>query len=237
MVRQSLTSVSVSWMRCTLAQHAGRFLITRGVEVTTAAPVRRMGTETSKTRTQLMDAADLLLFEEGYAGVTTRKVAAKAGLKPQLVHYYFRTMDDLFLAVFRRGAEHNLERQARALASPQPLWALWDFNNDRTGTTITMEFTALANRRPAIRAEIANYAEQFRRQQATALAGVFRRYGIDPDEFPPAAVLVLMSSIPRVLVIEDALGVATGHTETVSLVERFLTQLEGPRPVAGEGEN
>jgi AcrR family transcriptional regulator len=199
--------------------------------MTTAPPLRRMGTETSKTRTLLMDAADRLLLEEGYAGVTTRKVAARAGLKPQLVHYYFRTMDDLFLAVFRRGAEHNLERQARVLASPKPLWALWDFNNDPAGTTITMEFTALANRRPAIRAEIANYAEQFRGQQARALADVFRGYGIDPDEFPPAAVLVMMSSIPRVLVIEDALGVTTGHAETVELVERFLTTLEGERPV------
>ncbi len=34
--------------------------------------------------------------------------AAKTGLKPALVRYYFRTMDDLFLAVFRRGAQAKL---------------------------------------------------------------------------------------------------------------------------------
>jgi TetR/AcrR family transcriptional regulator len=189
-----------------------------------------MGAESSKTRAQLIDAAELLLLEEGYPAVTSRRVAARAGLKPQLVHYYFRTMDDLFLEVFRRGAEKNLERQARALASPKPLWALWDFASDPAGVTITMEFTALANRRPAIRDEIANYAEQFRRQQAEALVGVFQTYGIDPEELPPTAVLVLMSSLPRIMVIEDALGVTTGHAETVTLVEHYLTRLEGPRP-------
>ena len=46
--------------------------------------------------------------EEGYAAVTSRRVADAAGLKPQLVHYYFRTMEDLFLEVFRRRAEEGL---------------------------------------------------------------------------------------------------------------------------------
>ena len=197
--------------------------------MTTASSPRRIGAESSKTRAQLLDAAEQLLLEEGYAGVTSRRVAAKAGLKPQLVHYYFRAMDDLFLAVFRRGAEHNLERQARALASPQPLWALWEFNNEPAGTTLTMEFAALANRRPAIRDEIASYAERFRKQEAEALDRVFRTYGIDRDELPPTAALIVMSSIPRILLIEAALGVRTGHAETVALVERYLTRLEGQR--------
>ena len=78
--------------------------------MTSAAPTRRIGAEDSKTRAQLLDAAERLLLEEGYAAVTSRRVAAKAGLKPQLVHYYFRTMDDLFVAVFRRRADENLAR-------------------------------------------------------------------------------------------------------------------------------
>ena len=87
------------------------------------ASTRRIGSEDSKTRSALLDAAQELMLEEGYAAVTSRRVAARADLKPQLVHYYFRTMDDLFLALFRRGAERNLDRQERALASPQPLRA------------------------------------------------------------------------------------------------------------------
>ncbi len=189
--------------------------------------MRRIGAEDSKTRAALLDAAQALMLEEGYAAVTSRRVAAKAGLKPQLVHYYFRTMDDLFLALFRQGAEQNLERQARALSSTQPLQALWAFSTEPAGTAITMEFMALANHRKVIRDEIANYGERFRRQQADALSRILERYGIDTDAFPPAALLVLITSISRVLVMEDALGMTIGHGETIALIERLLARYEG----------
>ena len=52
------------------------------------------------SRTALLDAAERLMVEKGYGAVTSRKVADEAGLKPQLVHYY-RTMDELFLEMFR----------------------------------------------------------------------------------------------------------------------------------------
>jgi len=191
---------------------------------------RRIGAEDSATRLALLDAAQQLMLEDGYAAVTSRRVAAKAGLKPQLVHYYFRTMDDLFLAVFRRGAERNLERQAQALTSPQPLRALWSFSNEPTGTALTLEFTALANHRKAIRSEIADYAERFRRQQTEALAAVLQSYGIDQTEFPPLAVLVLVNGLSRVMAMEATLGLTSGHAETIALVERYLDRYEPDRP-------
>src|SRR5919205_4498295 len=91
------------------------------------ASARRIGAPDAKNRGVLLDAAEQLLIEEGYAAVTSRRVAERAGLKPQLVHYYFRTMEDLFLAVFHRRAEEGLAVLKTALESPQPLWALWRF--------------------------------------------------------------------------------------------------------------
>ena len=135
----------------------------------TAPSPRRIGAEDSKTRAQLLDAAEQLLLEEGYAAVTSRRVAAKAGLKPQLVHYYFRTMDDLFLEVFRRRAEENLARFERAIAADGSLRNLWRLNADPRGAAFTIEFVALANHRKAIRAEIARYAERFRAAQVEAM--------------------------------------------------------------------
>jgi AcrR family transcriptional regulator len=195
------------------------------------ASERRIGGEDSKSRAVLLDAALSLMLDEGYASVTSRKVAARAGLKPQLVHYYFRTMDDLFLALFRRGAERNLERQAAALASDQPLWALWDFSNEPAGTALYMEFAALANHRTAIRAEIAAYAERFRQQQLDALSSVLaaREADGDGDELSPVAFLVLMTAVSRTVAMEEGLGMSQGHAEAWALIERRLTVLEGPR--------
>ena len=38
-----------------------------------------------------------------------------------------------------------------------------------------------------------------------------------------------MSSIPRIMLIEEALGMTTGHAETVALVKHYLTRFEGDR--------
>src|SRR5580698_7869620 len=138
-------------------------------------------------------------------------------------------MDDLFLALFRRRAEQGLERQVQALASPQPLWALWDLSRDPRGTALTMEFVALANHRKAIRAEIASSAERFRADQLRELESVLTRYGV-AEECPPLVFTVLLSSISRFLVIEsETLGLSTGHEQTVAFVEGFISRLEGER--------
>jgi AcrR family transcriptional regulator len=205
---------------------------------TTTGTTRRIGAETSETRAALLDAAEQLMLAEGYAAVTSRRVAAQAGLKPQLVHYYFRTMDDLFLAVFRRRAEQGLERQAEALASDQPLWALWDLSRDPRGTALTMEFTALANHRKAIRAEIAASAERYRAEQFDGIRSVLGRYGVDDERFPPLVCTVLLTSVSRMLIIEqESLGMSSGHAETVAYVEDLLRRVEGPRRPATGGRD
>jgi TetR/AcrR family transcriptional regulator len=175
------------------------------------------------------------MLDEGYAAVTSRRVAAQAGLKPQLVYYYFRTMDDLFLALFRRRAEQGLQRQAQALESSQPLWALWDLSRDSRGTALTMEFIALANHRKAIRSEIASVAERLRAEQAAGLESVLTAYGIDAEQCPPMVFAVLLSSISRFLVIEhEALDMSSGHDETVAFVEGILSRMEGQRQARPE---
>jgi len=194
---------------------------------------RRYGRADSETRSLLLDATQRLMREEGYAAVSSRRVAARAGVKPPLVHYYFRTMDDLFLAVFRRGADANFERQVRALSSPDPLRELWAVIRDPSGTALTLEFMALARHRKVIRDEIARHAERFRSAQIEALRPLLADRHVDPERLPAAALSVLLESVANVLVMEAALGVDTGHSATVAVVERFLDRLDAGRTPAG----
>jgi AcrR family transcriptional regulator len=190
------------------------------------ASTRRIGAPDSKTRACLLDATEQLMLEDGYAAVSSRRVAGKAGLKPQLVHYYFRTMDDLFLEVLRRRAEQNLERYGHALTSDRPLRALWTLTTDARGAALTMEFAALANHRKAIRTEIARYAERFRRMQLDVLAEVLEDSGISADRCPPTVALLAMTGISQVIALERTLGIMTGHDEMLAFVERHIDQLE-----------
>lgn len=202
--------------------------------MTSPSRPRRIGTADSKTRARLVDAAEQLLLEEGYAAVTSRRVAAKAGLKPQLVHYYFRTMDDLFVEVFRSRAEVNLTRFERAVAADPSLLTLWKINSDPRGAAFTIEFVAMANHRKAIRAEIAHYAERFRAAQLEALAAALAAGGITADQLPPIVALLMMTGLSQVLALEHALGVTTGHDATVAFVEDTIAELERAVPARAE---
>ena len=195
----------------------------------TSASPRRIGAEDSKTRAQLVEAAERLLLAEGYAAVTSRRVAARAGLKPQLVHYYFRTMDDLFIEVFRRRAESDLAGFERAITADGSLRNLWQMNNDQRGARFTMEFVALANHRKAIRKEVARYAERFRAAQVQAVRAALADHHVAEDQLPPIVALLAMTGLSQVLALEAALGVTTGHDTTREFIERTIDELEHRR--------
>ncbi|MBE9373325.1 TetR/AcrR family transcriptional regulator [Saccharopolyspora sp. HNM0983] len=190
------------------------------------ASERRIGAPDAKNRAVLLDAAERILLNEGYPAVTSRKVAAEAGLKSQLVHYYFQTMDDLFLEVFRRRAEEGLVQQQELAASDRPLRALWEFNSDPTATAFFLEFGALCNRRGAIRAEVARYSELFRTTQLEVVDAFVRRYRIPPEVCVPMELVVRMTAVARVMAMESSLELSTGHAEAVEHIENYLDELE-----------
>jgi len=196
------------------------------------APARRSPADDSVTRTALLDAAAAIMLEEGYAAVTTRRLAQRAGVNNGLVSYYFGTMDALFVELFRRGAERSLARLRTVLRSPQPLWALWELTHDFTSNALTMEFIALANHRKAIRAQIAEYSATFRTLQLEALSGVIEGYGVDPERWPPSSLILAMAAVSRFLHMEDAFDVHIGHAELVAVIEREIAALEGERQPA-----
>jgi len=186
---------------------------------------RRMGAEDSTVRAHILDATEQLMLEEGYAAVTSRRLAAKAGLKQALVYYYFHTMDEIFLAVFRRMAEQAVERLENALKAEQPIRALWNLSSDPSRTALTMEFVALSNHRKMVQAEIARHAEQVRSLEVKALTRLFEARGIEP-QIPPLVVAVLLTSLARGLVQEGALGISKGHVSTRAFVEACLRYFE-----------
>jgi AcrR family transcriptional regulator len=167
------------------------------------------------------------MLREGYAAVTSRRVAIEAGVTAPLVHYYFPTLDDLFVAVLRRRAEEQLERQARLLAADEPLRALWRFGTDRASARFVTEFIGLANHRKSIRAEFAAYAERFRAIELEALEQAVADGRIDLGGMSPAGVLVLLSTAARGFVNEQTVGMRTGHEDVNELVEQLLARAEG----------
>ena len=110
-----------------------------------------------------------------------------------------------------------------ALESNPPL------RNAPNGTSLTMEYIALANHRKTLRAEIARYAELFRTEQVKTITAAMERYAVDFEEFTPTVLMVLLTGATQALVQEELLGMRVGHDETLRFAEKWLTFLEGPR--------
>ena len=143
----------------------------------------------------------------------------------KLVHYYFRTMDDLFLEVFRRRAEEGFARFDEALQAEPTLETLWAFRDDGPGAIYHLEFAALANHHKAIRLEIASYAERFRTMQLDAIVRIFAENGTLPGTIPAEVVLLVMTGVSQVMAIEQSLGITAGHETTVEFFDELVARL------------
>lgn len=191
-----------------------------------AAP-RRVGAENSATRALILDATEHVLVEEGYAAASTRRVAARAGLKPSLVHYYFPTTDDLLIAVYRRAADWSTELLDQALADPDPLMALWNYTIDTTRTALVLEFMALATHRKALQAEMKAHSGESHAKQLVVLERVL---GDRAKTLPPQVLANLISGVGRMMVLETGTGVSDGHAAMRVWFEAWLGQLAGNTP-------
>ena len=65
------------------------------------------------TRDQILESARGLFADRGFAGTTIRAVAAGAGVDPALVHHYFGTKDDLFVAALELPVDPRVAARAR----------------------------------------------------------------------------------------------------------------------------
>jgi AcrR family transcriptional regulator len=185
-----------------------------------------MGPENSATRVALMDAVEAVMREQGYAGLSARSVAARAGLKYQIVFYYFATMDDLLLTTYRRRTQSVLERTENALSSDQPLHALWETWSDPYGASLTLEYMAMSNHNQVIRSETITFGEHIRRIMAEKLSQQLKDVSPNPDVFTPFGITLALTSIGSLLGFESALGLSGGHRETRKIVEWCLGRLE-----------
>ena len=193
---------------------------------------RRPRAATVEKRKRLLDATEELMLTEGYAAVSSRSVAAQVGIQAPLVHYYFPTIDDLFVAVLRRRAERNVDRMAEALASPEPLRAWWELASDPRGTALFVELLAAANHRPALKAEVGEFAREVRQMQVKELESLLPEYGLDPDEFPAALVAATLQGLAFGVVQDGVAGYDTAHEEAIAAMDRLVARLEQRRAVS-----
>lgn len=187
---------------------------------------RRIGSEDSESRERLLDAAEALLQTEGHSAVTVRRIAAQAGLKRQLIHYYFRSMEELFLEILSRAYQRHFVRLAGALDSPNPVRSLWEVAFLAEAILFEIYTLPLANQFESIRSSIAIFLARSRELQVAALRTFLDRRAARTLDPSPEAMALFIRGIAREIAVERHLGMGIGHAEVIANIERYLAYFD-----------
>jgi AcrR family transcriptional regulator len=186
----------------------------------------------------LMDAAERLLFEVGYAGVTTRRVAEEAGVKHGLVHYYFGSMEELLTQTLERFVDQLAEPLEALYADPgltfAEKWRLgaqfWLEEPTSRFPKILLELLAMGWNMPTLQPRLAEVHARFRAVFEHYFGQALRDYGLDDDQFPLKAIVAAVTSFQLGMIVEGLSGVDNGHQELGAWIQQWLDTLEANRP-------
>ena len=121
-----------------------------------------------ETKRELLEAAQKVLLEEGYSGLSTRRVAEAANTQMSQIQYHFGSKEGMILALFEYLNAQLIDRQTRTFNNPDlsvsEKWAAsCDYLDDDIASgyvRVLMELTAAGWSNPAIGAAVRSaYAE------------------------------------------------------------------------------
>jgi AcrR family transcriptional regulator len=203
-------------------------------------PSMPVESDTSPSRARaieaFLDAAERLLIEVGYAGITTRRLASEAGLNHGLVHYYFGSLDEVLVQALQRFTARLIDRQRAMYETDVPFIEKWRrameyLEHDLAAgyPKILLELQALGWNRPEIRERLARVNAQWREVLTEAFEKAADEYGLEPAEFPLNALVSLVMTFNQGIELERLSGISTGHDELLAWIDRWLESLEETR--------
>ena len=78
------------------------------------------------TRAIILDAARRRLLAEGFAGMSTRRVAEEAHVPLSQLHYHFGSKQGMILSLLDEENRRRLDRQTKMYADDAPLWKRYE---------------------------------------------------------------------------------------------------------------
>jgi AcrR family transcriptional regulator len=180
----------------------------------------------SQAEEALLDAAERLLVDVGYAGITTRRLADEAGVNNGLVHYYFGSNENLLVRALERFTEGLIARQRELYAADVPFVEKWRtamrylVSEDVTYEKIWLELQALAWNNADLRARLALVNAEWRAVLTEAFEEPHRELGV---ELPLEALVSLVITFNLGIMVERLGGIETGHAELLDWIDQWLS--------------
>jgi AcrR family transcriptional regulator len=178
------------------------------------------------TEEALLDAAEQLLVDVGYAGITTRRLAETAGVNHGLVHYYFGSNENLLVQALERFTERLVERQRTLYAGDAPFPEKWRtamsylVDDDARYEKIWLELQALSWNNPDLGERLARVNAEWRAVLTEAFREPHRELGIP---MPLDALVSLVMTFNLGVIVERLGGVTTGHAALLDWIDGWLS--------------
>ncbi len=175
----------------------------------------------------LLDAAERLLADAGYAAVTTRRPAEEAGVNHGLVHYYFGSNEHLLVRALERFTGRLVARQRELYGAELPFAEKWRtamrylMSKDVSYQKIWLELQALAWNNADISERLARVNAEWRAVLTEAFDEPRRQLGI---ELPPEALVSLVMTFNLGIIVERLGGIETGHRELLDWIDRWISR-------------
>lgn len=151
-------------------------------------------------------------------------------------HYYFGSIDELFVQVLERFTDRLVARQREMYESDAPFiekWrTAWDFQEedlDGGYSKIWLELQALSWNRPDLQPRVARVNEEWREVLRSAFVQAASAYGLPDGQFPVDAMVSMTMTFGQGYALERLEGIDTGHRELLEWIERWLLSLEERR--------
>jgi AcrR family transcriptional regulator len=136
------------------------------------------------TRALILEAARGRLLADGYAGLSTRKVAEQAHVPVSQLHYHFGSKQGLILALFAEENQRRLDRQRGMYGEDLPLWRRYeracDFLEDDLDSgyvRVLQEMIAAGWSNPSVGEAVRELLSGWFRLLADVVREAGRRYG------------------------------------------------------------
>ena len=167
-----------------------------------------------------------------YLKSTQAMYAAEAGVNNGLVHYYFGSMEEVFVQVLERFTVKLIERQREMYSADVPFlekwrtaWGYQEEDIDDGYSKIWLELQAMAWNNSDLRERVAKVEDEWRAVLTEAFTTALREYGVE-DRFPPEAMVPMVMTFAQGFTLERLMGITTGHEELLKWIEQWLVSLE-----------
>ena len=191
--------------------------------------------ERSVTATRILDAAFRRLASDGYNKLSTRDIAAEAGVNHAAIHYYFGTKDKLVIAVLDEANRRLLERQNQMYDTAGGFAAKWAqarqfYEQDLASgfVRVQMELWAASLSNQELRKEFLPRILAWRQIIEAAVRDAFRLYQFDLPASPDA-IACWISSFWFGMEFEMLLGrsdVEMHHKEALNAMQHLLEHFD-----------